>query len=75
MKNRQPLQKISQALTSFSGHLSQENELVIRGRYFYNTLAKKELIVVSGGDPPRAFYNQPTDVNGQVNKFCEPGCI
>lgn len=54
-KNKPLLQKILQALGSFPDHLSQENELVIRGRYFYNPLARKELIVVSGGNLQRTF--------------------
>lgn len=61
-----------QKLTPFPDHLSQENELVITGRRFYtivqvratnntvsNRCGRKELIVVSGGSPQRAFYNKP----------------
>lgn len=61
-----------QKLTSFPDHLGQENELLITGRRFYtivqvratnntvsNRCGRKELIVVSGESPQRAFYNKP----------------
>lgn len=81
------LSKTLQELTSFPGHLSQEDELVITGRHFYsftqvraannmvsNRRRRKELIVASGGNPQRAFYNKAAFMDAPFNDLGGPYC-